>query len=170
MPSAGPGDGDVWTWVAIDATTKLVPSWLVGERTTVDCYEFLSDLHSRMFPGQRIQLTTDGFGSYGPVVDALWRDNIDDAIIVKEYGQADTDHRSSPAVCNSIQKRKISGDPDDSLVSTSYVERQNLTMRMGMRRFTRLTNGFSKKVENHAQAGVETYPWSISQLCELLED
>ncbi len=196
-----PGYGDVWTWVAIDADTKLVPSWLVGERTTVDCYEFLADLRSRLLPGRRIQLTTDGFGSYPPVVDALWRDNIDYAQIIKEYGAGDTDHRYSPAVCQSIQKKKVIGNPDESLVSTSYVERQNLTMRMGMRRFTRLTNGFSKKVENHAHAvslhfayynlcrphqtltkaakakttpamaaGVESHPWSISQLCELLED
>jgi IS1 family transposase len=195
-----PGYGDVWTWVAIDADTKLVPSWVVGERTTIDCYEFLRDLRERMVPGNRIRLSTDGFGSYPPVVDALWRGNIDYAQIIKEYGNADTDHRYSPAVCQSIQKKKISGEPDEDFVSTSYVERQNLTMRMGMRRFTRLTNGFSKKVENHAHAvslhfahynlcrphqtlsgkgrgkvtpamaaGVETHPWSITQLCELLE-
>src|SRR5436190_8234681 len=80
-----PGYGDVWTWVAIDADTKLIPSWLVGERTTEDCYTFLRDLRSRMLPGQRIQLSTDGFGSYQPVVDALWRGNIHYGIVIKEY-------------------------------------------------------------------------------------
>jgi hypothetical protein len=83
-----PGDGDVWTWTAIDADTKLVPTWLVGERTTQDCYVFLSDLKSRLRVGQRIQLTTDGFGSYAPVVDALWRNGIDYAQIIKEYSSA----------------------------------------------------------------------------------
>jgi IS1 family transposase len=192
-----PGYGDVWTWVAIDAETKLIPSWLVGERTTEDCYTFLADLRARMLPGQRIQLTTDGFGSYQPVVDALWRGNIDYGIVVKEYKGATGDEarRYSPATCSSIQKHVIAGEPVARLVSTSYVERQNLTMRMGMRRFTRLTNGFSKKIKNHAHAvslhfmhynfsrrhqtlkgttpamaaGIERHPWSLTQIAELLD-
>ncbi|MGZ4140506.1 MAG: IS1 family transposase [Actinomycetota bacterium] len=196
------GYGDVWTWVAIDADTKLVPSFLVGERTVEDGYAFMSDLRDRIRTGNRIQLTTDGLGIYTTVVDAIWRNGIDFAQVIKEYKGATGDEarRYSPASCTSMEKRIVAGDPDAALISTSYVERQNLTMRMGMRRFTRLTNGFSKKIENHAHAislhffhynfcrahqtlsgkgrgqvtpamaaGVESHPWSISQLCELLE-
>src|SRR5947209_6388891 len=127
------GYGDVWTWVAIDADTKLVPSWLVGERTLEDCYTFLRDLRGRIKIGNRIQLSTDGLGVYQPVVHALWGNKIDYAIIVKDYASppAEEARRYSPATCTSIQKHKISGEPDEDLVSTSYVERQNLTMRMG---------------------------------------
>jgi IS1 family transposase len=151
--------GDVWTWTAIDAASKLVPSWLVGERNSRDCYEFLFDLRNRLAPG-RVQITTDGLGSYFQVIEPLFgADRVDFAQLVKLYEAIDTDGRYSPARCTGIDKRVVTGNPDARHISTSYVERQNLTMRMGMRRFTRLTNAFSKKVENHAAAVSLHFAW-----------
>jgi IS1 family transposase len=145
------GYGDVWTFTAIDADTKLVPAWLVGLRN-VDCaYEFANDLKDRL--ANRVQLTTDGHGMYLEAVEHAFGADTDYGMLVKLYGQEpETGKRYSPAKCLSATKHIMQGKPDYETISTSYVEGQNLTMRMNMRRFTRLTNAFSKKLENHEYA------------------
>jgi IS1 family transposase len=188
------GHGDVYTWTAIDADTKLAISWLVGRRDH-ECAEiFIADLAARL--AGRIQLTTDGHGPYLGAVEKIFGGAIDYAMLVKHYeGQGNVEQRRySPAQFVSAEKRRINGNPDIKEVSTSYVERQNLTMRMGMRRFTRLTNGFSKKIENleHAvalhfmhynfcrihktlkttpalEAGISDKLWSIEDIAKLLD-
>jgi IS1 family transposase len=196
-PEKRKGRGDVWTWTAIDPDTKLVPCWYVGNRDAGAAYHFMHDLAARL--ASRVQLTTDAHRPYLSAVDSAFGTEIDYAQLVKIYGAPETSRynaqvRYSPAVCMGAKKAVISGHPDYRHVSTSVCERQNLTMRMSMRRFTRLTNAFSKKVENleHAVAlhfmhynfcrvhqslrvtpametGVSDHVWSLDEVIDLLK-
>jgi IS1 family transposase len=187
------GYGNVWTWTALCADTKLVPSFCIGGRDAGTAYTFMDDLAGRL--RRRVQLTTDGHGAYLRAVEDAFGSEIDYAMLVKLYGEDLTDEtRYSPAKCTGCRREPKTGNPDPLHISTSYVERQNLTMRMSMRRFTRLTNGFSKKVQNleHAvslhfmhynfcrkhqtigtspavAAGVAGHVWSLEELVGLLD-
>ncbi len=188
------GAGDVWTWFAIDPDTKLVPCWFVGPRDALSAYRFMHDLAERL--ATRVQLTTDGHKPYLQAVEDAFGSEIDYAQLVKIYGSTDTkspEKRYSPAQCMGARAGVITGEPVVKHVSTSIVERQNLTLRMSNRRFTRLTNGFSKKLANHEhsialhfmrynfcrihnslritpamEAGVSDHVWDVSEIIELL--
>jgi IS1 family transposase len=186
------GLGSIWTWTAIDADSKLIASWVVGSRDAETAYEFMQDVAGRL--RHRVQLTTDGHKPYLSAVEDAFGGDIDYAVLQKIYGtEANPEKRYSPAVCLGCKVETVTGEPDPKHISTSYVERQNLTMRMSIRRFTRLTNAFSKKIKNHAaavalyfmyynfgrvhqtlrvtpamEAGVSDHVWSIEEIVGLL--
>ena len=191
----GLGKGDIWTWVAIDADTKLVPSWLVGGRDADYAEAFIGDLASRL--ANRVQLTSDGHKAYLSAVESAFGADVDYSMLVKLYGASEGNHqerRYSAGQCCGTITGTVCGDPKPEHVSTSFVERQNLSLRMGNRRCTRLTNGFSKKAENHAhalasyymhynfgrihkslrvtpamEAGVSDHVWSLAEIAKLAD-
>jgi IS1 family transposase len=189
------GIGDVWTWTAMDADTKLLISYLIGARDAVHASHFMADVASRLT--HRVQLTTDGHKPYLEAIEGAFGGAIDYAMLIKHYGNMPgntAEVRYSPGECVGCEKRAISGNPDPDHISTSFAERQNLTMRMRMRRFTRLTNAFSKKIENHEHAisiyamhynfvrrhqtlratpaqvaGIDGHMWSLEEMVGLLD-
>ncbi|MCZ8546918.1 IS1 family transposase [Mesorhizobium qingshengii] len=197
MKNSVDGAGDTWTWTALDSDSKLIISWLVGGRDGEYALAFMDDVKERL--ANRVQLTTDGHKAYLNAVEEAFGADIDYAMLVKMYGEPEgkavpQERRYSPAVCTGAKKTRIEGSPDLAHVSTSHVERQNLTMRMQMRRFTRLTNAFSKKFENHVHmvalytvwynfirihktlktspamaAGVSNTLWSMNDICDKMD-
>jgi IS1 family transposase len=187
------GAGDIWTWTAICADCKLVPSWLVGARDAEYVSAFMHDLKQRL--RYRVQLTSDGHRVYLEAVETAFGADVDYAMLIKLYGTPpEAEMRYSPSEYIVVQTQSIQGNPEYEHISTSYVERQNLTMRMAMRRFTRLTNGFSKKAENHAyavalhymyynfgrihktlrvtpamEAGVSDHVWTMEEIAALMD-
>lgn len=191
--AAPDGAGDCWTWLAIDADTKLIPSFYIGSRDAEAAQHFIGDLALRL--ANRVQLTSDGHKPYLEAVEQSFGADIDYAMLIKIYGDTPGAGRYSPGECIGIQRRRVEGRPDPAHISTSYAERANLTLRMGSRRFTRLTNAFSKKVENHAHsvaihtmhynfvrihqtlrvtpamaAGVTTKLWELTDMAAVLEE
>ncbi len=188
-----PGVGSIWTWVALDADSKLAVSWLVGDRSAAIAKAFMEDVASRL--SNRVQLSTDGHRGYLTAVESAFGNDIDFAMLEKIYGPSpEGETRYSPAQCIGCKRHVITGKPDLAHLSTSFAERSNLTMRMSMRRFTRLTNGFSKKIEKHAhsvalhfmwynfgrvhktlrvtpamEAGITDHVWSAAEVAGLLE-
>ena len=156
IAKAHPDAGDIWLWVAIDADTKLVPCWTLGSRDTRTARGFVDDLANRL--KNRVQITSDGHKPYVEAIERAFGSEVDYSILQKIYGKpTENETRYSPAQCIGIETRRVSGNPDPKHVSTSYVERQNWTVRMKMRRYTRLTSGFSRKLRNHAAATALNY-------------
>ena len=192
--AAPDGAGDCWTWLAIDADTKLIPSFYIGSRDAEAAQHFIGDLALRL--ANRVQLTSDGHKPYLEAVEQSFGADVDYAMLIKHYGEPiGPVGRYSPGECIGVERRRVEGRPDPAHVSTSYAERANLTLRMGSRRFTRLTNAFSKKVENHAHsvaihtlhynfvrihqtlrctpamaAGVTGQLWELADMVKVLED